>query len=453
MRQIAKGRADDTKSKKRSGEDMSKVRTDNLKQRSLDKRNEQDTLREQLEEDDLFKRFFQYVSLDTQSDETSGTHPSSAKQHKLAELLTAQLREMGVTDVTYDQEHCYVYAHIPGTGDLEKESALGFIAHMDTSPAVTDKDVKIRVIEHFNEDDPHLKTADFPDLKKQLGQTLIATDTTTLLGADDKAGVAEIMSMAAFFMSHPQVPHRPLALAFTPDEEIGEGPMFFDLKTFAAPQAYTVDGGTYGIVEYENFNAAAAVVSIKGKSTHPGDAKGKMINAALLASEFIQALPADERPETTQGYEGFFMVESVNGDVENAQIHLIVRDHDKEKFEARKAVLLHIADTMNEKYGKGTVSVALKDQYYNMASIMKDHMEMIDAAFAAIRAQGGEPKAEPIRGGTDGATLSFRGLPCPNLCTGGYNYHSRFEYASVPEMKKCRDLLIALAQKNAGNRT
>ncbi|MGI5990527.1 MAG: peptidase T [Lachnospiraceae bacterium] len=400
---------------------------------------------EELEKEDLFERFFRYVRVDTQSSETSGTHPSTAKQKRLAGMLAGELRAFGSCEVTYDEEHGYVYAKMPGAGDLLDKKPIGFIAHMDTSPAVSDTDVNIRIVPAYSEDDPYLKPTDFPELWRHLGETLIATDTKTLLGADDKAGAAEIMSMLQYFTEHPETAHRPICVAFTPDEEIGEGTLFFDLELFGAPEGYTVDGGRYGIIEYENFNAAEATVEICGKSVHPGDAKGKMINASLLAMEFAGKLPADERPETTEGRQGFFMVTDMTGECEHAILHIIVRDHDRDQFETRKSLLQTIASQMNEKYGAGTVAVTLKDQYYNMIRVMKDHMDLIDNAYAVIRAQGGKPESFPIRGGTDGAVLSFSGLPCPNLCTGGYNYHSRYEFASVPEMRKCRDLLIGLA--------
>lgn len=402
--------------------------------------------RDELEKKDLFRRFFRYVETDTQSSETSGLHPSSEKQKNLARVLVKELQDMGIADVTFDDVHCYVYAKLPGSGSGKDRKALGFIAHMDTSPAVTDTEVKIRIIPSYSDTDPYLRIQDFPELAGHIGEALIATDTTTLLGADDKAGVAEIMSMLQYFCDHPEVAHRPVCAAFTPDEEIGEGTMFFDLDAFGAPEGYTVDGGRYGIVEYENFNAAAATVEVKGKSVHPGDAKGKMINASLLAMEYAGKLPKNERPETTEGRQGFFMITDMKGECEKAVLHLIVRDHDRKKFEERKVLLQEIAGELNEKYGAGMFMVTVRDQYYNMAGAMKDHMELIDNAYAVIRAQGGNPESLPIRGGTDGAMLSFRGLPCPNLCTGGYNYHSRYEYASVPEMEKCRDLLIGLAQ-------
>ncbi|MEE1113769.1 MAG: peptidase T [Eubacterium sp.] len=391
----------------------------------------------------LIERFLRYVKIDTQSSETSGKHPSTSRQKNLAKLLVSELKEMGVADVDYDEEHCYVYASIPGNKPMK---AIGFIAHMDTSPAVSDTDVKPRFIESYDDSDPYLKTADFPELKKHIGETLIATDTRTLLGADDKAGVAEIMNLVEYYMQHSEVPHRPIAIAFTPDEEIGEGSEFFDLARFHAGEAYTVDGGDFGIVEYENFNAAAATVKIRGKSVHPGSAKNLMINASVVAAEFNALLPADERPETTEMYEGFYMLEKMSGSVEEAELIYIIRDHDREKFEARKAFIESCAATLNERYGEGTVSVELRDQYYNMASIMKDHMELIDRAYTVIRELGDEPQSLPIRGGTDGATLTWRGLPCPNLCTGGYNYHSRYEFASVPEMEKSAKLLIGLAR-------
>ncbi len=389
----------------------------------------------------LIDRFLKYVSVDTQSMEEACVQPSTEKQFDLADLLAKELEEMGA-EVDYDREHCYVYASIAGT-----EPALGFVAHMDTSPAVSGKGVRARIIENYQGKDAILKTEDFPELLEHIGEDLIATDGTTLLGADDKAGVAEIMNLAEYYLTHPDVPHRTIKIAFTPDEEIGEGTANFDPQRFGAPEAYTIDGGKLGILEYECFNAAAARVAINGRSVHPGSAKNAMINAASLAVEYASLLPKAEVPEHTEGYEGFYMLEEMTGDVEHAVLKYILRDHDSEKLTEKKNTLHRIAHFLNETYGENTVTVSVKDQYRNMYEIMKDHPELIERAKAALRTLGVEPKTEPIRGGTDGAALSFMGIPCPNLCTGGYNYHSRFEYASIQEMEKTAEMLILLAKQ------
>jgi len=389
----------------------------------------------------LIHRFLRYVEFDTQSSEESETSPSTAKQYHLATQLAYELRELGAS-VDYDKEHCYVYADFPGDPDLP---ALGFISHMDTSPAVTGANIQPRIIENYDGHDEHLDPEVFPELKNHFGEDLIATDATTLLGADDKAGVAEIMNMIQYFSAHPEIRHRPLCVAFTPDEEIGMGTAHFDLSRFHCKEAYTVDGGAFGIVEYENFNAAEAKISIRGKSVHPGSAKGILINASLLAMEFNSMLPERERPEHTEMYEGFYMLEKMSSDVERAQLTYIIRDHDSKLFTAKKEKIQKIAYEMNEKYGDGTVIAEIRDQYYNMASKMEGHMSLIENAYQAIRDLGFEPCSLPIRGGTDGAMLTWEGLPCPNLCTGGYNYHSRYEYASIPEMERSAELLIRLA--------
>ena len=396
-----------------------------------------------IKDKDLIERFLRYVKIDTQSDEESTTSPSTMKQHDLAALLATELEELGL-ETDYDKEHCYVYAFLPGNGD--NEEALGFLAHVDTSPAVTDTNVQPRVIENYQGEDELLKTEDFPELTKHFGEDLIATDGTTLLGADDKAGVAEIMSMLHYFVNHPEEKHRPIAVAFTPDEELGAGVAHFDLNRFRCKEAYTVDGGIFGTLEYECFNAAAAKVTIRGLSVHPGTAKDAMINANTLAMEFGAALPADEVPEKTEGYEGFFMLEKMNGEIEGAELYYIIRDHDKEKFLARKQRVLDIAEEINARVPGAPVTVEMKDQYYNMAEVLKDYPYMIDRAMDAMRSLGAEPEARAIRGGTDGSKLCFMGIPCPNLCMGGFNYHSRFEFASVQEMEKCKEMLILLAR-------
>lgn len=401
--------------------------------------------------------FLQYVKIDTKSDETTGTTPSTAKQHNLAILLVEQLENIGATEIIYDKEHCYVYATIPATIGYEKAPVLGFIAHMDTSPAVTDTDVKPRIVEDYNGEDIVLndaeniifKVADFPEVKKLIGQDLIVTDGTTLLGADDKAGIAEIMAACDYLIQHPEIPHGKLRIGFTPDEEIGEGADHFDMKLFGADYAYTVDGGELGEIEDETFNAASGKLFVYGRSVHPGSAKGKMLNAILVAMEFQSLLPVFANPMYTEGYEGFFHLDQISGDVELTTLDYIIRDHDRQKFEHKKEMFIKCAEFLNQKYGAGTVIAEVKDSYYNMKEVLQPHMHLIENACEALRELGVEPLIRPIRGGTDGARLSYMGLPCPNLCTGGANYHSRFEYACVQSMEKVTELLVKLATKYA----
>ena len=397
------------------------------------------------EQSSLIERFLRYVRIDTQSDEESGKHPSTDKQRDLAALLVTELKELGL-DVDYDEEHCYIYAYLPPKCST---TDLGFIAHMDTSPAVSGKEVKPYIIHSYDGHDDILDPKDFPELNEHLGEDLIRTDGTTLLGADDKAGIAEIMETLSYFKNNPDVSHHGIAVAFTPDEEIGEGTEFFDLEKFHAKQAYTVDGGKFGILEYECFNAAAATVEIKGRSVHTGSAKGIMINASLVANEFINFLPEDETPETTEGYEGFFYLDSIRSECEHARMQFLIRDHDLDRFQARKELMKDIAFTINERYKAQICDVTIEDQYPNMSMFLKDHMDLIERAKEAVRHAGGTPSSEPVRGGTDGAILSSKGLPCPNLSTGGYNYHSRYEFASVPEMEKSLQVLIYLAQPDS----
>ena len=392
----------------------------------------------------LIDRFLRYVKIDTQSLEDTGTVPSTMKQHDLARLLYEELTAMGLTDITYDKDHCVIYAYIPASEGVTSP-AIGFIAHMDTSDAVSGADVKPRFLMNYDGNDALLPKDAFPSLPAHIGRDLIATDGTTLLGADDKAGVAEIMNLAAYLTSHPEVPHRGVAIAFTPDEEIGCGVDHFDPALFKAKAAYTVDGGEFGGVEFETFNAAAATVTINGVSVHPGDAKGIMKNASLIAMAFNAALPSDERPECTEGRQGFFMLSSMSGEVEKAVLRYIIRDHDRGLFEKRKETVRSVAASLNETYGPGTVDLVLEDQYYNMAEILKDRMDLVRDAEEVIRSLGGTPFSEPVRGGTDGSRLTFMGIPCPNLGTGGYNYHSRFEYACIQEMELCAETLIRLA--------
>lgn len=403
------------------------------------------------------ENFLKYVAVDTQSDETSTTTPSTMKQHDLAQLLVEQLEQLGAAEITYDREHCYVYASIPASEGYENAPVLGFIAHMDTSPAVTDTNVKPRILTDYDGCDIVLnqaenvvmKTSDFPELLKYRGQDLIVTDGTTLLGADDKAGIAEIMAMAEFFLQHTECIHGKIRIGFTPDEEVGNGADYFDIKLFGADFAYTVDGGALGELEYENFNAASAVLHVHGRNVHPGSAKNKMKNAILIAQEFQSLLPVFQNPMYTEKYEGFFHLDSINGNVEEVTADYIIRDHDKKLFEQKKTVFLRNAAYINEKYGEGTAVVDLQDSYYNMKEILEPHMHLIDNAAAAMRELAVEPLISPIRGGTDGARLSFMGLPCPNLCTGGENYHGKYEYACVQSMEKVTELLIKIAAKYA----
>ncbi|MCI1727652.1 MAG: peptidase T [Lachnospiraceae bacterium] len=391
---------------------------------------------------ELIERFIRYAEVDTQSSEESGTSPSTMKQHDLAKMLASELKEMGVKDVDYDEEHCYLYAGIPGDPELP---ALGFISHMDTSPAVSGAGVKPRILENYDGKDSLLKPEEFPELAHHIGEDLIATDGTTLLGADDKAGVAEIMNLAEYCMKHPDERRRTVRIAFTPDEEIGCGTDHFDIERFAAKEAYTVDGGKLGELEYENFNAASANIRISGRSVHPGDAKNLMVNAVLVGMELNALLPPSERPEHTEKYEGFYFLEEMDGTVDSALMKYLIRDHDRVLFEKRKETMQRAVDFINARYGEGTAVAEIRDQYYNMAGLMASHMDLIDRAVEKMKKLGIKPSVVPIRGGTDGASLTYRGLPCPNLCTGGYNYHGRYEYASIQEMEKAAELLIELA--------
>ena len=392
------------------------------------------------------ERFLKYVSFDTKSDENSETCPSTPNQKLLGAALVEEMLEMGITDARMD-ENGYVYGTIPGNPNLP---TIGLIAHMDTSPDASGTDVKARIVEYTGEDillnaekDIWLRASDYPGMKKHIGKHLIVTDGTTLLGADDKAGVAEIMT-AAEFLLRARMNHATVKIGFTPDEEIGRGADLFDVAGFGADYAYTVDGGSIGELEYENFNAAGAKVEIFGVNIHPGSAKDKMKNAQLIAMEFNALLPADQRPEHTEGYEGFFHLTDMQGDVEKATLYYIIRDHDFEKFEEKKELLVKAGEKLNEKYGNGSVCVSVKDSYFNMKQMIEPCMFIVERAKSAMEAVGITPSIQPIRGGTDGARLSFEGLPCPNLCTGGENFHSRFEYVPVEDMERIKDLLIQL---------
>lgn len=403
----------------------------------------------------VIDRFLEYVKIDTQSDEESTTTPSTAGQHDLARLLVEQLKAMGAEEITYDESKCYIYASVPASAGCEEAPVLGFIAHMDTSSAVSGANVKPRIIDDYDGQDIVLneeqkivmKTADFPELLTYKGKRLIVTDGTTLLGADDKAGVTEIMSMAEYLLTHPEVSHGKIRIGFTPDEEIGAGADYFDVKLFGAAYAYTVDGDRLGSLEYENFNAAGAKVTIHGRSVHPGEAKGKMLNAILLAQEFQSMLPVAENPMYTCGYEGFYHLDSLCGTVEEAKAEYIIRDHDRDKFEQKKELFLNVGRFLNGKYGEGTFMIDMKDSYYNMREIIEQNLHLVENAKAAMQELQIEPCVVPIRGGTDGARLSFMGLPCPNLGTGGQNFHGRFEYACADDMETIVELLVRIAQK------
>ena len=383
------------------------------------------------------------------SSEETGTHPSTAKQLVLARELVKELTEMGLQNVELD-EWGYVYAELPKNTDAECNS-IGFIAHMDTSNEASDENIKTQLVKYEGGDillNPEkgitLKVSDYPYVEKHKGQTLIVSDGTTLIGADDKAGIAEIMTALEMLIKENK-PHGKISVAFTPDEEIGEGADNFRVERFGAEYAYTVDGGELGELEYENFNAASAKVEVRGVSIHPGSAKDRMRNAARIAAEFDSRLPTDEIPEKTEGYEGFHHLLSIKGGIEEASLVYIIRDHDREKFEEKKRGFMALEESMNSEYGEGTVTVTLKDSYFNMREKIEDNLFVVERAKAAMLSLGIEPLVTPIRGGTDGSRLSFMGLPCPNLCTGGANFHSRFEYASVESMDKISELLVKIA--------
>ena len=393
-------------------------------------------------------RFLKYVSFPTMSDEESETCPSSAKQKKLGEYLTEELLSLGLADAHMD-ENGYVYATLPANceGDIP---AVGLISHMDTSPEAADEPIRPKTVAYdggdilLNEEKGiTMREVDYPYLADYRGQHLIVTDGTTLLGADDKAGVAEIVTAIETLIASGKK-HGTVKIGFTPDEEIGRGADLFDVEKFGADYAYTVDGGALGELEYENFNAASAVAKFAGVSIHPGSGKDRMKNAALYAAEFVSLLPAHEIPAETEGYEGFYHLLGIEGGIESAKVTYIIRDHDRVKFEEKKRVFLAAGEKINEKYGAGTCKVTVKDSYYNMKEIIDANLYTVERAETAMREVGIEPKVIPIRGGTDGARLSFMGLPCPNLCTGGENFHSRFEFVSVESMEKISEMLVRL---------
>ncbi|MDD5934068.1 MAG: peptidase T [Clostridiales bacterium] len=401
------------------------------------------------------ERFLSYITYDTQSKDDAPTVPSTDKQFVLAKKLCQELEEMGASEVTLT-DHCYVMATIPAT-TTKQTKVLGFISHMDTATSMSGENVKARIIKNYEGGDIVLneelniimKESEFSSLRNNIGKDLIVTDGTTLLGADDKAGIAEIMTMASYLLSHPEIEHGKIRIGFTPDEEVGHGVDYFDVEAFGADYAYTVDGGTIGEIEYENFNAASAQVTISGTSIHPGSAKGKMKNAILLGMELQQMLPVFENPMYTEGYEGFYHLDKFEGDIEQAKMVYIIRDHDKEKFEQKKEMLRNVVNFMNSKYGKDTVVVDIKDSYYNMKEKVEPHMHLIEDAKKAMLSLGIEPIVVPIRGGTDGARLSYMGLPCPNLCTGGENFHGKYEYITIQGMETVVKLLVSLAKKTA----
>lgn len=404
-----------------------------------------------IDKERLVERFLRYVAVDTQSDPESETFPSTAKQLTLLNLLLEEMLGMGLEDVEIDP-HGYVTGTVPATPGCETKPVIGFISHVDTSPDMTGVGVNPQFIYDYDGEDIRLnesltmRVAEFPELAFFKGHTLITTDGTTLLGADDKAGVAEIMTAAEYLMSHPEIPHGKLRIGFTPDEEVGRGVDFFDVKSFGARFAYTVDGGFEGELEYENFNAASAKIAVQGRNIHPGYAKDKMINALQVVCEINALLPAAQRPEHTDEYDGFYHLVGMNGTVEQATSEYIIRDHSREKFEAKKSYLQSVVNLLKEKYGKGVISLTIKDQYYNMREMVEPHPEVINRAEKAMRLAGVVPVVRPIRGGTDGSRLSYMGLPCPNLFTGGMNFHGKFEYCSVDTMCKACTTLVYLAQ-------
>ncbi len=400
---------------------------------------------------ELKDRFLKYVGFDTQSEPESETYPSTAKQLTLLNHLVEEMIHLGLSDVEIDS-HGYAMGTVPATPGYEHVPVIGFIAHVDTSPDMSGANVRPQIIEHYNGEDIRLneqltmKTADFPELSHYKGHTLITTDGTTLLGADDKAGVAEIMAAAEYMMQHPEFVHGKIRIGFTPDEEIGKGVDFFKVEKFGAKFAYTVDGGFEGELEYENFNAASAKIVVQGRNIHPGYAKDKMINALQVVADVNGLLPVQQRPEYTDGYEGFYHLIGINGTVESATSEYIIRDHSSEKFETKKQYITEIVSLLTKKYGEGVITLTLKDQYYNMRKMVEPYPEVINKAFKAMTAAGVKPIVRPIRGGTDGARLSYMGLPCPNLFTGGMNFHGKYEYCSLDTMQKAVQTILNLAR-------
>ena len=403
----------------------------------------------------LVERFLRYVSFDTQSDENSGVTPSTPKQMVFAQYLKNELEALGLEEIELD-EHGYLYATLPANTDKEVPT-IGFIAHMDTSPDMSGAAVTPRIVHNYDgsnivlceEENIVLAPAQFPELLDHKGEDLIVTNGKTLLGADDKAGIAEIVSAIVYLQQHPEIKHGKIRIGFNPDEEIGLGAHKFDVEKFGCQWAYTMDGGEVGELEFENFNAAAAKIIVKGRNVHPGYAKNKMVNAIRVANEFMSLLPGNETPESTEGFEGFYHVVGIEGSVEEATISYIIRDHDRTKFEARKECMQAWGEAINAKYGAGTVTVELKDQYYNMRMQIEPVMHIIDIAFKAMEEAGVTPKVKAIRGGTDGAQLSFKGLPCPNIFAGGLNFHGRYEFVPIQSMEKAMNVVVKIAELTA----
>ena len=405
--------------------------------------------------ENILNRFLRYVAVDTQSNEESLSQPSTNKQFNLLQMLSEELKAMGVPEVSLDRNG-YLMASIPSNQD-RKVPALGLIAHVDTSPDAPGSDIHPQIIENYDGNDIILNHSNgmkitvqnFPEIRQYQGQTLITTDGTTLLGADDKAGVAEIMTAAQYIMEHPEVKHGKICIGFTPDEEIGRGVDHFDIRKFGADFAYTFDGGEIGELEYENFNAASAKIHICGRNIHPGYAKDKMKNAILIATEFNSLLPLQQRPEFTEGYDGFFHITKFSGVVEEADIQYIIRDHHRTAFEKKKEIMKQVADFINARYGEDTATLEIKDQYYNMRQEVEKHMEIVDIAKKAMSSAGIIPKVKPIRGGTDGARLSFMGLPCPNIFAGGHNFHGKLEFVPLQSMEKAAEVALNIIKEVA----
>ena len=412
-----------------------------------------------IEKQGIINRFIKYVTIDTESNPNNPAFPSTKKQWKLAKILVDELKDIGMEEVDLD-ENCYIMATLPSNIDYTVPT-IGFIAHIDTSPDFTGANVKPQIIENYKGNDIVLNKEKniilspdyFNDLLLYKGQTIITTDGTTLLGADDKAGVTEIVSAMEYLIQHPEIKHGKIRICFTPDEEVGKGAHLFDVEKFGAEWAYTMDGSQIGELEYENFNAAGVKVTIKGKMVHPGYAKGKMINSMLIANEFMTHLPAQEVPEKTSGYEGFFHLHQIKGDVENTVLNYIVRDHDLDLYEKRKNLIQKIASDLNKKYGQNSIIVSIKDQYFNMKTKITPVMHIVDIAEEAIKELGITPLIKPIRGGTDGSQLSYKGLPCPNIFAGGHNFHGRFEYVPVESMIKATEVIVSIVQKVTKNKS
>lgn len=405
-----------------------------------------------IEKQHLIDRFFSYVKVDTESDPESNTTPSTEKQWNLANALVDELKRIGLEDVTID-ENAYIMATLPSNVDHEVP-VIGFISHFDTTPDFTGANVNPQIVENYDgkdivlnaEENIILSPDDFDDLLLYKGQTIITTDGTTLLGADDKAGIAEIVSAMEYLVNNPEIKHGKIRVGFTPDEEIGRGAHKFDVEKFGAEWAYTMDGSQIGELEYENFNAAGAVVTVKGKIVHPGYAKGKMINSMYIATDYINSLPRMETPEHTENREGFFHLYSVNGEVDSTKLQYIIRDHDKNHFEARKEMMVKLADEINAQHEKEVITVEISDQYFNMREKIEPIMHIVDVAEEAMKQANIEPLIKPIRGGTDGSQLSFKGLPCPNIFAGGHNFHGRYEYVPVESMQKAIEVIVNITQ-------